>query len=205
MFGRFNREAREGHFGHEGRDRHSHEGRERHMHDGFGHGWRFGRHGRGGGVEPREGRMFEGGDLKLVILAMVAEKPSYGYELIKALGERVGGGYSPSPGVIYPTLTLIEEMGYATASQEPGGRKLFTVTAEGQAFLAANQAQVDAIFARLDGAETLRRGDLAPLMRAMQNLRMAVMLRARHRAATPEAIQAIADTLDAAAKTIERL
>ena len=148
MFGRFNREGRERHFGHEGR--------ERHAHDGFGHGWRFGRHGRGG-FEPREGRMFEGGDLRLVILAMLAEKPSYGYEIIKGLSERVGGGYSPSPGVVYPTLTLVEEMGYATASQEPGGRKLFTVTAEGEAFLAANKPQVDAIFAR-----ARRRRDAAP-------------------------------------------
>jgi DNA-binding PadR family transcriptional regulator len=178
--------------------------RERGAHDGFGREHGFGRHWRGGGFEPREGRMFDSGDLKLVILALVAEKPRHGYEIIKALEERVGGGYSPSPGVVYPTLTLIEEMGYATA-QDQGGRKLYTLTAEGQAFVAASQAQVDAIFGRLEGAEAERRGDFAPLLRAMENLRMAVRLRAKRRDATPAQIQAIADALDAAAKAIERV
>jgi DNA-binding PadR family transcriptional regulator len=186
------------------RDAHDGFGRERGAHDGFGHEHRFDRHWRGGGFEPREGRMFDSGDLKLVILALVAEKPRHGYEIIKALEERVGGGYSPSPGVVYPTLTLIEEMGYATA-QDQGGRKLYTLTPEGEAFLAANRAQVDAIFARLDGANEARRGDFAPLLRAMENLRMAVRLRARRRDATPAQIQAIADALDAAAKAIERV
>ncbi len=118
--------------------------------------------------------------------------------------ERVGGGYSPSPGVVYPTLTLIEDMGYATAAQDQGGRKLYTLTAEGEAFLAANRALIDAIFARLDGANGDRRGDIAPLLRAMENLRMAVRLRVRRRDATPAQIQTIADALDAAAKAIER-
>jgi DNA-binding PadR family transcriptional regulator len=149
--------------------------------------------------------MFDSGDLRLVILALVAEKPRHGYEIIKALEERVGGGYSPSPGVVYPTLTLIEEMGYATAAQDQGGRKLYTLTAEGEAFLAANRAQVDAIFARLDGANSDRRGEIAPLWRAMENLRMAVRLRVRRRAASPAEIQAVADALDAAAKAIERI
>ena len=178
--------------------------RARCAHGGFAHGYAFGRHWRGGGFEPREGRMFDSGDLRLVILALVAEKPRHGYEIIKALEERVGGGYSPSPGVVYPTLTLIEDMGYATAAQDQGGRKLYTLTAEGEAYLAANRAQVDAIFARLDDANSDRRGEIAPLLRAMENLRMAVRLRVRRRAASPAEIQAIADTLDAAAKAIER-
>ena len=84
--------------------------------------------------------MFDSGDLRLVILAMLAEKPRHGYEIIKALGERVGGDYSPSPGVVYPTLSMIEDMGYATAAQEQGGRKLYTLTPEGEAFLAENKA-----------------------------------------------------------------
>ena len=166
--------------------------------------WRFGRHWRGG-YEPREGRLFNSGDLRLVILAMLAEKPRHGYEIIKALGERVGGGYSPSPGVVYPTLSMIEDMGYATPAQEQGGRKLYTLTAEGEAFLAENKAQVDAIFARLDGAEGARQGDFGPVLRAMENLRMAVRLRVRRRESTAAVVQAIADALDAAAKAIERL
>ena len=193
------------HFHHDepGRDFRPEE-RGRCAHDGFGRGPRFGRHWRGGG-EGRDGRMFDSGDLRLVILAMLAEKPRHGYEIIKALGERVGGDYSPSPGVVYPTLSMIEDMGYATAAQEQGGRKLYTLTPEGEAFLAENKPQVDAIFARFEGAEGLRRGDFAPIFRAMENLRMAVRMRARRAEPSKAVIQAIADALDAAAKTIERI
>ena len=180
------------------------EQRGRCTHDGFGRGPRFGRHWRGG-YEPRDGRPFDSGDLRLVILAMLADKPRHGYEIIKSLGERVGGDYSPSPGVVYPTLSTIEDMGYATAAQEQGGRKLYTLTPEGDAFFAENKAQVDAIFARLDGADGARRGDFAPVLRAMENLRMAVRLRVRRRESTAAVVQAIADALDAAAKAIERL
>jgi DNA-binding PadR family transcriptional regulator len=179
--------------------RHFHD-HDRHAHGDPGRGRFFGRHMHGGGFGRREGRMFDGGELRLVILALVAEKPRYGYEIIKALGD-----YSPSPGVVYPTLTMIEEMGYASASQDSAGRKLYTVTSEGEAFLAANKAPVDAIFARLDGGNEDRFAGAGSVLRAMLNLRAAVRLRVRGRAATPEQIQAIADALDAAAKTIEKI
>ena len=96
-------------------------------------------------------------------------------------------------------------MGYATAAQEQGGRKLYTLTPEGEAFLAENKPQVDAIFARLDGANNAQRGDFAPVFRAMENLRMAVRMRVRRDEAAKTVIQAVADALDAAAKAIERL
>ncbi len=180
--------------------------RNHHGHGGFGrgpfHGWR----GRAGGFGGREGRMFDGGELRLVILALVAEKPRHGYEIIKELGERVGGDYSPSPGVVYPTLTMLEEIGYATTSQDPAGRKLYTLTSEGEKLLAENKAQVDAIFARFgDDGESAGRSGMGSVFRAMMNLRAATRLRLRGRAATPEQIQAIVDALDAAAKTIERI
>ena len=165
----------------------------------------FGWRGRGGGSGAREGRMFDGGELRLVILALVAEKPRHGYEIIKELGERVGGDYSPSPGVVYPTLTMLEEMGYATASQDEAGRKLYTVTPEGEKVLADNRAQVDAIFERFSQrAEAMGRGGIGSVIRAMMNLRAATRLRLRSRSASAEQIQAIVDALDAAAKTIER-
>ena len=173
-------------------------------HGGFGHG-PFGWRGRGGGFGAREGRMFDGGELRLVILALVAEKPRHGYEIIKELVERLGGGYSPSPGVVYPTLTLLEEMGYASASQDQAGRKLYTLTPEGEKALAENKAQVDAIFERFADREETGRGGIGPVIRAMMNLRAAARLRLKSRSATPEQIQAIADALDAAAKTIERI
>jgi DNA-binding PadR family transcriptional regulator len=167
--------------------------------EGFGH-WR-----RGGGFGGREGRMFDSGELRLVILALIAEKPRHGYEIIKALGERVGGDYSPSPGVVYPTLTLLEDMGYASASVDAANRKLYAITPEGQNFLNENKAQVDAIFARLSGGNDTDWSSAAPVVRAMWNLRAATKLRISGRQATREQIQAIADMLDEAAKKIERI
>ena len=171
---------------------------------GFGHGpfhrWRE----RGGGLSGRDGRMFDGGELRLVILALIAEKPRHGYEIIKELSERVGGDYSPSPGVVYPTLTMLEEMGYASASQDQVGRKLYAVTPEGEKTLADNKAQIDAIFARFSVSEE-GVGGMGSVVRAMMNLRAATRLRLRSRPATPEQLQAIVDALDAAAKTIERI
>jgi DNA-binding PadR family transcriptional regulator len=180
---------------------HSHEGAGRH---GFGRGPFRGWRSRGGGPGGREGRMFDGGELRLVILALVAEKPRYGYEIIKELGERVGGDYSPSPGVVYPTLTMLEEMGYAQASQDPQGRKLYGLTPEGEKVLADSKAQIDAIFARFGGSDESRGAGLISVKRAMLNLRAALQLRLRGRDATPEQIQAIVDALDAAANAVER-
>ena len=179
----------------------------RFAHGPFGHGpfrgWRS--HGRGGGLGGREGRMFDGGELRLVILALIAEKARYGYEIIKELGERVGGDYSPSPGVVYPTLTMLEEMGYATTSQDAQGRKLYALTAEGEKVLADNKATIDAIFARFGDSDESRFAGFISVRRATLNLRATLRLRLRGRAATPEQIQAIVDALDAAAKTIERI
>jgi DNA-binding PadR family transcriptional regulator len=158
----------------------------------------------GGGFGGREGRMFDSGELRLVILALIAEKPRHGYEVIKALGERVGGEYSPSPGVVYPTLTLLEDMGFASAAVDAAGRKLYAITPEGQAHLDQNRAQVDAIFARL-GGDDMEGPGLGPVLRAMWNLRAAVRLRLRGRAASREQVQAIADALDEVAKRIERM
>jgi len=180
-----------------------------HEHDRCNHGGhargRFGWRERGGGFGGREGRMFDGGELRLVILALVAEKPRYGYEVIKALGERVGGDYSPSPGVVYPTLTMLHEMAQIEEAASGGARKAFAITPEGEAFLAANKAQVDAILERLDGANENRFAGAGSVIRAMLNLRATTRLRLRTRGATPEQIQAITDALDAAAKAIEKI
>ena len=153
----------------------------------------------------REGkRVFDHGDLRLVIMALLEEKPRYGYEIIKALEERVGEGYSPSPGVVYPTLTLLEEVGHATVSEEHGGRKLYTLTDEGKAFLSANRSTADAIFARLDEAAP-RRGAPPQVRRAVENLFAAVRIRLRTKPASEEKIRAIADAIDAAAKAVEQI
>jgi DNA-binding PadR family transcriptional regulator len=176
-----------------------HGGEHGHDHDHRG----FGRGGfrRGGG---RGGRFFDQGDLRLVILAMLAEQPRHGYEIIKDIEDRLGGAYVPSPGVVYPTLTLLEELGYASLSQETGPKKLYTVTPEGLAFLAQNKATVDTLFERINQAGSGR--DFAPrIMRAMGNAKMALRLKLSQGPLTSEQVDKIAAALDAAALEIEKI
>ena len=112
-----------------------------------GPGW-GGRHGTGGGDTMRAGRMLGQGDLQLIALALIAEQPRHGYEIIKVLEEKTSGWYSPSPGIVYPTLTYLEEVGYVTAQSE-GAKKLYTITAEGRAHLDANRDLADTVLDRL--------------------------------------------------------
>ena len=147
-------------------------------------------------------RFFGAGDLRYVILQQIAEKPSHGYEIIKSIQERLGGTYAPSPGVVYPMLTMLEEMGHATVVSE-GVRKLYTITEEGSKSLAENKAMVDAIFAKMDHARSEHGSDRSPqIERAVENFRMA--LRMKKGPLTTEQIHAITDIIDAAAKQIER-
>src|SRR5438477_2910180 len=96
----------------------------------------------------RAGRKLGGDDLQLVILALLAEKPSHGYEIIKALEERSGGFYAPSPGMVYPALTYLEELGYASVEAD-GAKKLYRISDEGRAYLSEHRHVVDAILAQL--------------------------------------------------------
>jgi DNA-binding PadR family transcriptional regulator len=166
---------------------------------------RGGRHFGGWAGGPFGGRVFDSGELRYVILQLIAEKPRHGYELMKAIEDRLSGAYSPSPGLIYPTLTLLEEMGYATVSTSEGNKKLYTITAEGRAKLEENKAAVDEVFARMDkaGAE-FGRGRAPQIMRAIENFRYALRLKTSQSALTPEQVQKIADAIDAAAKLIEQ-
>jgi len=169
----------------------------------FGH--RGGRHGEGlmrGGARTR---LFAQGDLRLVVLALLQERPRHGYEVIKAIEERVGGDYSPSPGVIYPTLTLLAELGHARISAEQGERKQYAITPEGEAFLAQNKAALDAVMARLDQAARPGHAMRAPeVQRALQNFRMALHLRLGKGTLSAAQIRSIAEAIDQAAVAIER-
>src|SRR6201986_1207621 len=147
-----------------------------------------GRHGRGsdfdGGDMMRAGRMLAQGDLRLLALALIAEQPRHGYEIIKVLEDKTEGWYAPSPGIVYPTLTYLEEAGYVTAQVE-GAKKLYTITEEGRAYLDANRDFVDAVPVRLAaigekvarmrrrfGSEDEERHGMPPLVRAaLENLR----------------------------------
>ncbi|WP_246191395.1 PadR family transcriptional regulator [Aureimonas leprariae] len=162
-------------------------------------------HGPGRRHGGRGGRLFDYGELRLLILALLAEQPRHGYELIKAIEERLSGSYSPSPGVIYPTLAWAEDMGYAVADPEGGGRKTYRLTPEGEAFLAANRAAADELLSRGGMGGPGGRPDLpAPVLRAMENLKLALRLRLREGALTAGQVEAIAAALDAAAQAVER-
>lgn len=131
----------------------------------------FGRGGGGGG------RVFGAGDLRLVLLSLIEEKPRHGYELIKALEQKFGGGYAPSPGSVYPTLTLLEELGYVRSTTTEGTRRLFEITDEGRAYLRDNAAALNSALARMEMAARAFSGDSPPeaLHHAMHTLKAALM------------------------------
>jgi len=149
------------------------------------------------------GRMFGSGDLRYVILQLISEKPSHGYEIIKSIQERLGGTYAPSPGVVYPMLTMLEEMGHIAGASE-GSRKQYTITEDGTKALAENKAVVDALFSRIENLrQEYARQRPQQIERAVENLRMA--LRMKMGSLTTEQIHAVTDIIDAAAKQIERV
>ena len=167
----------------------------------------------------RAGRKLGSDDLQLLILALLADKPRHGYEIIKALEERSGGFYSPSPGMVYPALTYLDELGYASAESE-GTKKLYRISDEGRAYLERNRRTADAIFAQLAwvGArmehvrelftgEKPRPADEAPegwgteLAQARQMLRRALSSLG---AASPDEQRRVAAILERAAREIRR-
>ena len=153
----------------------------------------------------RGGRLFDYGELRLLVLALIAQAPAHGYELIRTIEDRFGGAYTPSPGVIYPTLSWLEDMGYASVEAE-GGRKSYAITEEGKAFLDANQAAAEALFARGSGGESPgRRGRSLQVMRAMHNLKTALRLRLSSGSIDEAGIDAIAAAIDEAAQKIGKL
>jgi DNA-binding PadR family transcriptional regulator len=174
-----------------------------HRHGEFGldHGHRHGRGGRhGGGIR----RMFDHGDLRLVVMALLEAQPRHGYELIKEVEALSGGLYAPSPGVIYPLLTMLEEMGLAQIETSEGAKKMYALTEQGREQLNAKRADAEQLQARLaDAKERASHGRAPQIVRAMENLKLALRLRAE-RGLSEEQAQSIAVALDAAAQTIER-
>lgn len=206
------------HFGRHGGRGHSHDGDRPGFRIGIHFGGRrgFGGGGFGGpfGGLPGEGRgghgggrrrMFESGELRLVLLALLEQQPRHGYDLIRAIEERTGGAYAPSPGVVYPTLTLLEDQDHIVQTVSEGAKRLFAITPAGLEHLNSRRAEADQALARLDavGAETSR-VDSGPVFRAMQNLKAALRMRL---AETPDKqlLFDVAELIDEAARKIERL
>lgn len=171
---------------------------------GFGGAGRHGEHW-GGGRGGRR-RMFEGGELRLVLLKLIADEPRHGYELIKAVEEMTGGAYAPSPGVVYPALQMLAEMGQIAEQQSDDARKRFAITDDGRAHIADNAEQVDAMLARLAalGAER-EHTDGAPIRRAMGNLRIALQNRVAAGEFSNDTLHDVAALIDEVAQKIERL
>jgi len=173
----------------------------------FGRGGPHGRHGRHGGTDGRgrRGRFFDQGDLRLVILQLTAESPRYGYEVIKAIEERLAGLYSPSPGVVYPTLTLLEEMGLVTIDQTDG-KKLYAATDEGRRHLEEQKEMVDAIFKRMADVNAANAGGRPPqIVRAVENVRLALRMRLSRGPLSEEQIRLITTEMDLLAAKIEQV
>jgi len=159
-----------------------------------------------GGRGGRRRRLFDSSELRLVLLKLIADQARHGYELIRAVEDLTGGAYAPSPGLVYPTLTMLQEMGQIEEAPSDAGRKAFAITAAGREHLAARQAEVEALFARLAAlADVRERHDAGPVRRAMQNLRMVLINRLERDAVKTDTVHAVAAILDEAAQRIERL
>jgi DNA-binding PadR family transcriptional regulator len=136
----------------------------------------FGRGGFGGGGRGGRGRFFGPGDLRLVLLALIEEKPRHGYELIKDLEAKFGGAYAPSPGSVYPTLTLLEELGHVRSTASEGTKRLVEITDEGRRYVADNQAALDSAMSRMAMAARAASGEMPPedVHHAMHTLKAAL-------------------------------
>ena len=165
-------------------------------------GWEMGG-GRGGGGR---GRMFDGGELRLVLLKLIADEPRHGYDLIRAIEELTGGAYAPSPGVVYPTLTLLDEQGLIGEQQSEGAKKRFAVTDAGRQLLAENAEAIEVLMDRLRSIGGERgRVNGAPVQRAMMNLGMALKHRLARGEFSDDTLHDVAALIDEVAQKIERL
>jgi DNA-binding PadR family transcriptional regulator len=164
--------------------------------------WEEKQHGGGG----RSRRMFDGGELRLVLLKLIADEPRHGYDLIRAIEEMTGGAYAPSPGVVYPTLTMLDEMGLIAEQQSEGAKKRFAATGEGRRHLEDKAEEVAALIARLTsiGGRRERWGG-SPVWRAVSNLGTAMRLRITRGDMSEDTMHDIAAMIDELAQKIERL
>ncbi len=177
---------------------------------GFGGGWgqwggdEWG--GGGGGRGRGRRRMFDAGELRLVLLKLIADQPRHGYDLIRAIEELTHGAYAPSPGVVYPTLTMLQDMGLIEEGKGDGSRKVFRITKDGTAHLEEKADEVAGLFERLEevGGDQRKAGG-APIRRAVGNLLSALWHRATREDMDEARLHEIAAILDEAAQKIERL
>ena len=163
--------------------------------------------GRGGGRGRRRSRrMFESGELRLVLLELISEQPRHGYDLIRAIEEMTGGEYAPSPGVVYPTLTLLQDMGLIEEAAGEGARKPFQITEAGRTHLEENADDTDELMERLRDLAPGEEPTAGPAIgRAVNNLMTALKHRIGREGLDDDLLHEIAAILDEAAQRIERV
>ncbi len=154
----------------------------------------------------RRARVFQRGELRLVLLHLISQEPRHGYDLIQQIEELTGGQYAPSPGIVYPTLTLMAEMDLIDEQVDDGGKKIYSITDAGTALLDEEEKHVADILARLEGiAQMDRASDGASIRRAMSNIKSAIRIRLADEEKGSEKILDVAAIIDEAASKIERL
>ena len=159
--------------------------------------------GRGGG---RRRRLFDQAELQTLLLSLLAEQPRHGYDLIREIETLSGGEYAPSPGVVYPALTYMEEQGVIAAREAEGSRKSYAATEEGQRQLSEQGEAVTLLRQRLSAlAEAREKTDPAPVRRAMHSMKTALFDRLSQDGVSRETVLAIAEIIDEAARKIERI
>ncbi|MFC3442240.1 PadR family transcriptional regulator [Sphingobium rhizovicinum] len=162
-----------------------------------------GRGGRGGGGRRR---LFDNDALRLILLKLIADEPRHGYELIRAIEALSGEAYAPSPGVVYPTLTLLSEMDLIAEQPGGGSRKRFAITDAGRALIDERREALDMALERLSHlARKAERVDGGPVRRAMHNLRFAIQQRLEKEGADNQTMFDVAALIDEAVNKIERL
>jgi DNA-binding PadR family transcriptional regulator len=163
---------------------------------GFGPGFDF------FGPGPGE-RFFGRGDLKYVILELLRDQPRHGYDIIRALEDRMRGRYRPSPGSVYPTLQMLEDLGYVTSTQQEG-KKVYTITDEGRRYLNEQQSTVDDIRSRISaGWDAAQRPETSDLMHEAQQLARALFRSGTHSLQDPERLKRLREIVARARAEIE--
>lgn len=162
----------------------------------------------GGGRRGRRSRrrMFESGELRLVLLKLIADEPRHGYDLIRAIEEMTGGEYAPSPGIVYPTLTMLQDMGFIEDKEAEGSRKVYSATSEGRDHLDEKAREIEELFERLEELAPSESRSAGPAIgRAVRNLMTALSHRIGRDGLDEELLHEIAAILDEAAQRIERV
>lgn len=157
-----------------------------------------GHHSGGHGRGPK---MFDAGAMRYVVLQLIADKPRHGYDIIKEIEQRAGGGYTPSPGAIYPLLSMLLDLGHVSSVPD-GNKKLHAITDEGQVFLQQNRQYVDAIMARLAAPVDNSTADFRQLMFELKEV---VVDRVRNAAPTAGRLDAVRAILRQAKSDIAAL